>query len=105
LEKGIAAYKEKNPGSDDTFSTTWYPFYLNPDAGKSVDKRAYYVSRFGEERTAAMIDRMADIGRVEGINFTYGGKTGNTRDSHSTTPPPLSTLALLLTIHRTHSTR
>ncbi|KAF1963241.1 thioredoxin-like protein [Byssothecium circinans] len=82
LEKGIAAYRQKHPDSDDTFSTTWYPFYLVPDAPKSIDKHEYYKSKFGEARTAAMHQRMAGIGQEEGINFKFGGRTGNTRDSH-----------------------
>jgi predicted DsbA family dithiol-disulfide isomerase len=68
LEKGIAAYKEKHPESNDTFSTNWFPFYLNPDAPRSADKQQLYESKFGKERTAMMQE--------------YGGKTGNTRDSH-----------------------
>ncbi|ORY12607.1 thioredoxin-like protein [Clohesyomyces aquaticus] len=82
LEKGIEAYKAKHPESNDTFSTTWYPFYLNPDAPKSIDKLAYYNSKFGEARVQMMFQRLADLGRADGINFKFGGKTGNTRDSH-----------------------
>jgi predicted DsbA family dithiol-disulfide isomerase len=82
LEKGIAAYKEKHPDSNDTFSTSWFPFYLNPDAGKSVNKQQMYESKFGKERTAMMQERLSGIGKAEGINFKYGGNTGNTRDSH-----------------------
>lgn len=82
LEKGIAAYKEKYPDSNDTFSTSWFPFYLNPDAPKSADKQQLYESKFGKERTAMMQVRMSELGKAEGINFKYGGKTGNTRDSH-----------------------
>ena len=29
-----------------------------------------------------MQERLSEIGRAEGINFKYGGNTGNTRDSH-----------------------
>lgn len=29
-----------------------------------------------------MQQRLSQLGRAEGINFKYGGKTGNTRDSH-----------------------
>jgi predicted DsbA family dithiol-disulfide isomerase len=82
LEKGIALYKERHPDSNDTFSTTWFPFYLNPDAPKSIDKQAMYETKFGKERTAALHERLSQIGRAEGINFKYGGRTGNTRDSH-----------------------
>lgn len=82
LEKGIAAYKEKHPGSDDTFSTQWFPFYLNPDAGKSLDKQEMYIKKFGKERTATINEMLAKVGSDEGIHFKFGGKTGNTRDSH-----------------------
>lgn len=82
LEKGIAAYKEKYPDSNDTFSTNWFPFYLNPDAPKSVDKQQMYESKFGKERVKMMQERLSQIGREEGINFKHGGRTGNTRDSH-----------------------
>ena len=40
LEKAIATHKQKHP--EDTFATTWHPFYLNPDAPKSIDKQEYY---------------------------------------------------------------
>lgn len=76
-------YKQKHPESDDTFSTTWFPFYLNPDAPKeSVDKSEMYASKFGAERTRMIFDRLSSLGKDEGINFKFGGKTGNTRDSH-----------------------
>ncbi|KAI9784658.1 MAG: hypothetical protein M1835_003539 [Candelina submexicana] len=83
MEKGIAAYKEAHPDSKDTFSTNWLPFYLNPTAPtEGVDKRAYYNSKFGEGRTEQMFARLTEIGKADGIDFKYGGKTGNTRDSH-----------------------
>lgn len=82
LEKGIAAYKQKHPESNDTFSTQWFPFYLNPDSGKSLDKREAYVKKFGEERTNTINQMLAKVGQDEGISFKFGGKTGNTRDSH-----------------------
>ncbi|RAL68530.1 hypothetical protein DID88_007257 [Monilinia fructigena] len=58
LEQGITAYKQKHPDSNDTFSITWNPFYLAPEAPKiGVDKREWYLSLLAE-------------------------KTGATRDSH-----------------------
>ena len=47
-----------------------------------VDKTAYYKAKFGEERTAGIFQRLAQVGKDVGINFKFGGKTGNTRDSH-----------------------
>lgn len=47
-----------------------------------VDKTAYYKAKFGEERTAGIFERLAQVGKDVGINFRFGGKTGNTRDSH-----------------------
>jgi len=83
LEKAIKTYKELHPGSNDTFSTTWMPFYLNPGAPKQgVDKAAYYSAKFGEERTEIIFERLSQVGKDCGINFKFGGKTGSTRDSH-----------------------
>ncbi|KAI7090987.1 thioredoxin-like protein [Hortaea werneckii] len=80
LDKAIEAHKQTNPS--DTFSTTWYPFYLNPDAPKSVDKQSYYEKKFGAQRTQVMQGHLARLGSQVGINFGFGGRTGNTRDSH-----------------------
>jgi len=83
LEQAIAAYKEIHPDSKDTFSTTWMPFYLNPDAPKKgIDKTNFYRTKFGEDRTTAIFERLSAIGDSVGIKFKYGGRTGNTRDSH-----------------------
>ena len=35
LEQAIKAYRQLHPESNDTFSTTWMPFYLNPGAPKT----------------------------------------------------------------------
>ncbi|KAF2760007.1 DSBA oxidoreductase [Pseudovirgaria hyperparasitica] len=83
LEAGIALYKERHPDSTATFSTTWAPFFLNPAAPKeSVDKQAMYESKFGVARARMMQERLSSIGASLGINFKYGGRVGNTRDSH-----------------------
>ena len=83
LERGISLYKAAHPSSNDTFTTTWLPFYLNPAAPKiGVDKLSYFKSRFGEEKASMIIERLTAVGKDAGINFSFGGKTGNTRDSH-----------------------
>ena len=80
LEIAVKQHQTKYP--DDTFTTTWYPFYLNPDAPCNMDKQEYYESKFGPQRTKIMQSHMTRLGQQIGINFAFGGKTGNTRDSH-----------------------
>ncbi|KAF3491616.1 DSBA-like thioredoxin domain protein [Arthroderma uncinatum] len=83
LEKGISLYKAAHPDSKDTFSISWFPYYLNPHAPEiGVEKAEYMNARFGAERVKMMQARLAQVGQAEGINFNPGGKTGNTRDSH-----------------------
>ncbi|TKA53387.1 hypothetical protein B0A55_12171 [Friedmanniomyces simplex] len=80
LEKAIQTHQTSHP--HDTFTTTWHPYYLNPDAPRSIDKQAYYERKFGPQRTAVMQGHLARLGKQVGIAFAFGGKTGNTRDSH-----------------------
>ncbi len=83
LERGISLYKSAHPDSKDTFSTTWKPFYLNAQAPKiGVDKKEFFASKFGHAKTEMMFGRLGAIGRDVGIDFSFGGKTGNSRDSH-----------------------
>lgn len=83
LERGISAYKSAHPNTSDTFTTTWLPFYLNPGAPKvGIDKRQYYKSKFGDAKAEMIFERLRAVGGDVGINFSFGGKTGNTRDSH-----------------------
>lgn len=42
----------------------------------------YYVSRFGEERTAMIFQRLSQAGAEVGISFKLSGRTGDSRDSH-----------------------
>ncbi|KAK5116912.1 hypothetical protein LTR62_006633 [Meristemomyces frigidus] len=80
LDKAIQLHKQSHP--TDTFKTTWYPFYLNPNAPPSIDKQTLYESKFGVERTRVMQSHLLRLGKQVGIDFAFGGKTGNTRDSH-----------------------
>jgi predicted DsbA family dithiol-disulfide isomerase len=80
LEKAIASHQKSHP--DTKFTIAWHPFYLDPTAGKAEDKMARYERKFGKPRMAQMIPYMKQIGDSVGIKFEYGGKTGNTRDSH-----------------------
>ncbi|KAL7270398.1 hypothetical protein RUND412_006903 [Rhizina undulata] len=81
LTKAISQFTATNPSH--TFDITWKPYQLNPTAPKtSVDKTTYFTSKFGEARTSQIFQRLAAVGAAEGIDFKFGGKTGNTRDSH-----------------------
>jgi predicted DsbA family dithiol-disulfide isomerase len=40
------------------------------------------AQKFGPERLDMIHQRLSLIGREEGINFAFAGRTGNTRDSH-----------------------
>jgi predicted DsbA family dithiol-disulfide isomerase len=102
LELAMKQHLSTHPS--DTFTTSWKPFYLNPDSPKvSTDKQALYEAKFGAQRTHVMVSsvaasakfvaysltnkfvqqaHLARLGKDIGINFKYGGKTGNTRDSH-----------------------
>eukprot|EP00746_Dinoflagellata_sp_MGD_P021738 gnl/MRDRNA2_/MRDRNA2_150801_c0_seq1.p1 gnl/MRDRNA2_/MRDRNA2_150801_c0~~gnl/MRDRNA2_/MRDRNA2_150801_c0_seq1.p1 ORF type:complete len:186 (-),score=56.27 gnl/MRDRNA2_/MRDRNA2_150801_c0_seq1:60-617(-) len=66
------------------FDVKWIPFQLNPQAegGAGKNKLKMYKEKFGEERVNQMLPMMQQVGRQEGINFSYGGNTGNTFDSH-----------------------
>ncbi|GIC93804.1 DsbA family oxidoreductase [Aspergillus udagawae] len=82
LSRAITTHKATYPS--DTFTLTWHAFYLNPASPgyPGVDKREFYASKFGEGRAAAIFSRLAAVGETDGIAFKFGGKTGNTRDSH-----------------------
>lgn len=83
LQRAIVEHTKSNPA--DTFELKWHAFYLMPDGPgyPGVNKRQLYEQKFGgPERVQAMIKRMIAIGAGEGIDFSYGGNTGSTRDSH-----------------------
>jgi predicted DsbA family dithiol-disulfide isomerase len=61
----------------------WRPFFLDrtlPAPGKN--KLEHYAKKFGKARTDQMLPHMKNVGKEEGINFSYGGKIGNTMNSH-----------------------
>ncbi|KAI1808565.1 DSBA oxidoreductase [Daldinia bambusicola] len=84
LDRAIDLYRKAYPdGKDDTFTVSWFPFYLDPTSPKKgVPVVERMVQRFGADRLEAMQKRLELIGREEGINFSFKGKIGNTRDSH-----------------------
>lgn len=68
---------------DDTFTTVFKPYQLNPNGPKvGIDKQEFYRTRFGAAQIEPMFRRLRAVGEQDGIAFKFGGKTGNTRDSH-----------------------
>ncbi|KAK8152225.1 thioredoxin-like protein [Phyllosticta citrichinensis] len=80
LSKAIAQHQSQNPA--DTFSITWKPYYLDPTAPKVGENKLERYQRKFSGQAEALLDRMTQTGKLDGINFKWGGKTGNTRDSH-----------------------
>mmetsp|Transcript_7242 Transcript_7242/g.30058 ORF Transcript_7242/g.30058 Transcript_7242/m.30058 type:complete len:174 (-) Transcript_7242:580-1101(-) len=61
----------------------WRPFFLAPDAPTAgVVKREYYAAKFGAARTAQMEPFLKQTFAEVGMDFSMGGLTGNTMDSH-----------------------
>eukprot|EP00002_Diphylleia_rotans_P032990 TRINITY_DN6981_c0_g1_i1.p1 TRINITY_DN6981_c0_g1~~TRINITY_DN6981_c0_g1_i1.p1 ORF type:complete len:213 (+),score=45.44 TRINITY_DN6981_c0_g1_i1:55-693(+) len=80
LEKAISSYSKTQQVD---FQVEWHPFMLDPTLPKSgVDKRQRYVDKFGAQRVEMILPSMTQTGVEEGINFKWGGKVGNTFDSH-----------------------
>lgn len=70
-------------GRDDTFTISWHPFYLDPTAPKAgVPLRERLSEKFGPSAWPAIVQRLTQVGREEGIAFRFDSTTGNTRDSH-----------------------
>ncbi|KAF4983118.1 hypothetical protein F66182_17080 [Fusarium sp. NRRL 66182] len=83
LDRAIKEHTKLHPG--DTFDLKWHTFYLNPDAAPypGVNKLQLYETRFGGPgRVQGLVARLRAVGEPEGINFSFGGNTGSTKDSH-----------------------
>ncbi|PWY65303.1 thioredoxin [Aspergillus heteromorphus CBS 117.55] len=82
LSRAITLHKTTYPS--DTFTLTWHAFYLNPasPAFPGLEKTEAYATKFGRDRAFAIFDRLTAVGRTEGVQFSFGGRTGRTRDSH-----------------------
>ncbi|KAH6658253.1 thioredoxin-like protein [Truncatella angustata] len=83
VEAGIASYKAAHPNSSDTFNVSWYPYYLDPNAPVEGEVKAdRYKRRFGDAKFAQIEQTLGAVGKEVGIDFSFGGRTGHTRDSH-----------------------
>ncbi|KAJ6032474.1 hypothetical protein N7540_003206 [Penicillium herquei] len=82
LTRAIQTHLQSNP--TDKFTLHWRAFYLNPNAAPypGVNKTEMYHAKFGAERCKAMFARLQEAGNTEGVEFSFNGNTGSTRDSH-----------------------
>lgn len=80
----MTAAQKQHP--DLRFDIEWLPFQLNPNAprNKGVNKMEYYQQKFGvsDPKQHPMFQRLTTAGHDVGIEFSFGGDTGNTFDSH-----------------------
>ncbi|KAJ1932827.1 hypothetical protein FBU59_006236 [Linderina macrospora] len=79
LDKAIALAKDK--WSDIDVSVEYSPYQLDSSMGNGLDKQDIYRNKFGA-RAEQIHQRMAAVGKEEGIEFDFGGKISNTLDSH-----------------------
>uniref|UniRef100_A0A7S1SU86 DSBA-like thioredoxin domain-containing protein n=1 Tax=Tetraselmis chuii TaxID=63592 RepID=A0A7S1SU86_9CHLO len=65
------------------FQVNWRPFQLNAAAPKEgVEKMEMYKEKFGEARVKQMLPTMTKVFADEGLQYSMGGLTGNTLNSH-----------------------
>jgi predicted DsbA family dithiol-disulfide isomerase len=84
LEQAITLYQRTYPNaSQDTFRITWSPYYLDanlPTPGILASTRI--AQKNGADRAEGIKLRLKRVGQAHGIDFSFAGKVGNTRDSH-----------------------
>lgn len=77
-------YQRTYPGaSKDIFRIIWSPYYLDvnlPTPGILASTRI--AQKNGADRAEGIKMRLKRVGQAHGINFSFAGKVGNTRDSH-----------------------
>ncbi|OAA50560.1 DSBA oxidoreductase [Metarhizium rileyi] len=84
LARAITIYRKTVPGgSSSTFNIRWHAYRLDlepPTESALVTDVA--ARKFGADRLVAKRARMSQLGAQEGFTFTFGGRIGNTHDSH-----------------------
>lgn len=90
LTRAINQHQKAFP--DDQFKLSYKAFYLNPAAQTgtdsppfpipSIDRREAYASKFGPERAKQLEAMMIQTAAGEGLNFSFDGKTGPSRNGH-----------------------
>eukprot|EP01113_Clastostelium_recurvatum_P033681 TRINITY_DN4482_c0_g1_i5.p1 TRINITY_DN4482_c0_g1~~TRINITY_DN4482_c0_g1_i5.p1 ORF type:complete len:270 (-),score=78.99 TRINITY_DN4482_c0_g1_i5:43-774(-) len=65
------------------FQIRWHPFHLDPTLDNTpLTKKERYDAKFGAARMVQMQKMMSELGKKEGINFSWGGNVRQTTDSH-----------------------
>ncbi|KAI1632861.1 thioredoxin-like protein [Biscogniauxia mediterranea] len=79
LNAAIETHKARHPEA--TFELVCSPLVLYPASMRSAhDKIPYYLHAHGGQSN--LFETWSRLGSTLGINFSWGGRTGNTRDSH-----------------------
>ncbi|KAK2633029.1 hypothetical protein EUGRSUZ_L00721, partial [Eucalyptus grandis] len=69
LDKAIATAKDQFD-----FEIKWHPFFLNPSAPKGVNKKEYYLKKFGS-RSESMEACIREVFRGIGLEYNMSGLT------------------------------
>ncbi|KAJ3415852.1 hypothetical protein HDV05_003916 [Chytridiales sp. JEL 0842] len=79
----IAIAEAQKRGLPLSFTFKYKPYMLDPSLpSPGVDKMTRYKEKFGGDRFKMMLPHMQKVGEAYGIKFSYGGKVGNTLNSH-----------------------
>jgi predicted DsbA family dithiol-disulfide isomerase len=82
-KKKLEAAVARLPAGSVEVSYDWRAFELDSTLPlDGVDKMTRYRQKFGAGRIEGMVAMMKNNGRPYGIEFDYGGKVGNTVNSH-----------------------
>ncbi|KAF9774041.1 hypothetical protein IL306_008040 [Fusarium sp. DS 682] len=80
LSRAISLYL-KTVSSTDTIITKWHAYQLDPNTPTQplVTKIA---SKWGKDQVPSIKARLNGIAKLEGLEFNFDSKIGNTRDAH-----------------------
>ncbi|KAJ3531400.1 hypothetical protein NM208_g8895 [Fusarium decemcellulare] len=80
LLRAVDYYKE-TVSSSDIINLSWHSYQIDPHAVTQplLDKMA---SKFGSAQVPRMHEQLRDLGRTDGIDFSFDSTVGDTRDAH-----------------------
>ncbi|KAK0641150.1 hypothetical protein B0T16DRAFT_515272 [Cercophora newfieldiana] len=80
IDAAIAKHQTLYP--EDEFDLVWRPYLLYPNAKVSAyNKKDSFLLKFGPD-APTILERVQRVGAPYGVNFTWEGRTGSSRDSH-----------------------